>query len=105
MYDGPVPLSPFEPPGPASDPIVRCVGQRIADRRTAHVFAFVCRKVERIGREVGFPLAVIAATSDPERHATRLSVTRHAGWSPRTPAEWFMLFDDGLTLPGDLECR
>ncbi len=65
----------------------------------------MCPEVARIGREVGFPIAVIAATFDPERYAARLSATRHAGWSPRTQADWCMPFDDGLALPADLAYR
>ncbi len=70
--------------------------------RLARVAAFTCRETERIGRELGLPLAVIAATSDPERHAARLSATRHAGWSPRTYDDWCLPFDDGFATPQDL---
>ncbi len=79
------------PPSPASMPT----------RRVALVAAFVCRKTESIGREVGFPVAVIAATADPARHAARLTATWHAAWTPRD-ADWFMPFDEGLTIPSDV---
>ena len=60
----------------------------------AYVAAFVCAGTERIGREVGFPLAVIAATEDPARHATRLSMTRHAAWTPRGGGAAPIVLDD-----------
>lgn len=72
--------------GPSRNPIPGSGDPSDAGERPpplAHVSAFVCRELERIGREVGFPLAVRAATSDPGRHAARLSKAQHVGWSAR----------------------
>lgn len=71
----------------------------------AHVAAFVCAETERLARRVGFPLAVIAATSDPACHATRLSKTLHGAWAPQAFDAWPMPFDDGLALPSHLVYR
>ena len=93
-----------EPPRIAASPTV-CDGRSGAPAVTARVAAFVCPEVERIGREVGFPLAVIAATSDPDRHAAHLTATWHAGWSPRTREDWVMPFDFGMLLSEDVHYR
>ena len=71
----------------------------------AHVAAFVCAETERLARQVGFPLAVIAATGDPARHATRLSKTLHGAWAPQAFDAWPMPFDEGLALPSHLVYR
>ena len=99
MHDGPQRSTPTRSPHGS----VRDGGPDGPRRaRAAHVAAFVCPEIARVGREVGFPVAVIAATTDPDRYAARLSATRHAGWSPRDYDDWCMPFDDGLTLPADL---
>ena len=71
----------------------------------AYVAAFVCAETERLARRFGFPLAVIAATSDPARHATRLSKTLHGAWAPQAYDAWPMPFDEGLSLPSHLVYR
>lgn len=71
----------------------------------AYVAAFLCAGTERIGREVGFPLAVIAATADPDRHAKRLSVTRHAAWTPREGGADAIALDDASGLASEFAYR
>lgn len=103
-----------------------CPGPPIAasDPLTATVAAFVCAGTLRLGREVGFPVAVVAATVDPTRHAEHLGATFHAGWRPSEestsiafaaasdPSEFTyhqLPFErdwlDGLTLPRGVRLR
>jgi hypothetical protein len=65
-----------EAEGPPDPPIVD------PDPLTTTVAAFVCAGTVRLGSEVGFPVAVLAATGDPVRHAEHLGATFHAGWRP-----------------------
>ncbi|WP_237478663.1 hypothetical protein [Lichenibacterium dinghuense] len=46
----------------------------------AFLAAFVCAGTAKLGEEVGFPVAVVAAVADPARHATHLTETFHAAW-------------------------
>lgn len=69
------------------------------------VAAFVCRETERLGREVGFPVAVLAVTTDPGRHAARLSATLYGGCKPREYQDWPLCFDEGYAPPTDLAYR
>lgn len=48
--------------------------------QTAIVAAFRSGITEAISAAVGFPVAVLAATEDPSRHALRLTAARHAAW-------------------------
>ncbi len=89
---------PSAPPPPETFP-------RSPRQRWATVAAFVCPETERLGREAGFPVAVLAATADPELHAAWLSSTRYAAWSPRSYDSWPLPFDDGLATPRDLAYR
>ena len=94
------------------------------DPLTATVAAFVCAGTVRLGREVGFPIAVVAASSDPARHAEHLGATFHAAWRPNEgptpiafaaasdPSEFAyhqLAFDPdwlgGLTLPSGVRLR
>ena len=64
--------------------------------RQALIAAFVSPVTAAIGREVGLPVAVLAAIDDPERHAEWLSDRWHAAWTAREG--WFAPFDYGLNL-------
>ena len=68
--------------------------------RRALLAAFHCLHTERLGRLLGFPVAVIAVTSDPQAHAGHLERTWHGAW---TPCEgWCVPFDNGLTDPSEV---
>ena len=73
--------------------------------KVAWVAAWVCPETERIGRSVGFPVAVVAATGDPSRHAARLATTEYAAWSPREWRGWVLPFDGGEAYGPDLAYR
>ena len=74
-------------------------------RGQASIAAFVCRETEGLGREVGFPLAIISATAHVGRHAARLSATLYAGCMPREYRDWPLCFDEGYAPPSDLAYR
>ncbi len=82
-----------------------CGAGRRGRVRVALVVAFVCPEPQRLGNLLGFPLAVIAATSDPARHAARWSATWQGAWTSRDADEWFVAFDEGDAGPLDVAYR
>lgn len=73
--------------------------------RIASVAAFVCDETERLGREVGFPVAVVAATADPARHAAWLAATLYGACTPREGEGHAFPFGEGEVPPRDLRYR
>lgn len=59
--------------------------------RQALIAAFRSGITEAISATVGFPVAVLAATDDPWRHAERLTASRHAAWLASDGASPFRL--------------
>ncbi len=78
----------LSPPSPGSG---RARGRRRPT--TAVVAAFTSPDTDRIGREVGFPVAVLAVVDDPAAHADALSRTWHGCWSASSGEDWFLPFD------------
>ena len=57
------------------------------------VAAFTCRGLERLSRTVGFPVAVVAAVTDPDRHLQHLRDLWYASGVPMDYDQWCMPFD------------
>ena len=66
--------------------------------RVARLAAFRSPETERIGREIGIPLAVLRIVDDPVHHARAMSETWHACWRASDDG-WFMPFDYGYAWP------
>ncbi len=73
-------------PGPMVLPLARPAG------RFARLAAFRSAETDRLGRAIGFPIAVLRIVDDPAREAVMLSETWHACWRPSENG-WFMPFD------------
>ena len=91
----------------------------LSGRRSGHsmrpviVAAFRSGVTDAISASVGFPVAVLAATEDPSRHASRLTASRHAAWlasGGTSPFRWgphrledaaytVMRMDEGEPIP------
>ena len=67
----------------------------LREPRLARLAAFRSPETDRLGRTIGFPVAVIAIVDDVERHAAMLSETWHACWRA-SDRGWFMPFDYDL---------
>ena len=70
------------------------------ERASVLVAAFASPETERLGRRLGFPVAVVAATGDPTGHMRLLTESWHAAWT--TCQGWFQPFDCGVPDPGDV---
>ena len=57
------------------------------------VAAFSCRGLDDLSRELGFPVAVVAAVTDTDRHRERLRDLWYASGVPMGHEDWFMPFD------------
>ena len=60
---------------------------------TMRVAAFTCEGLESLSRDLGFPVAVVAAVTDVESHARRLRDTWYAAGVPKTWEAWCSPFD------------
>lgn len=80
------------------DPTATPPGSRGLSRRPGtgsllHLAAFASPLTERVGRGLGFPVAVIDVVADPSAHAARLGGELHAGWIPGHGTDAFDLDD------------
>ncbi|RYB04323.1 hypothetical protein [Lichenibacterium ramalinae] len=57
------------------------------------IAAFSCRGLEVLSRRLGFPVAVVAAVPDPERHRERLRDLWYASGAPMGYGDWVLPFD------------
>ena len=64
--------------------------------------AFRCIETDRLARELGFPVAVVAAVRDPAAHARWLSDRWHGALRPRG-ADWSLPFDTHEAHPWTVE--
>ncbi len=64
------------------------------EARRAFLAAFRSRETDRLGRDFGFPVAVLDVVDDPVKHAAALSRRWHACWAAQE--DWFQPFDNGL---------
>ena len=64
------------------------------------VAAFRCGETDRLGRELGFPVAVAAAVDDPAAHARRMSERWHGALRPRR--DWYLPFDSWEVRPREV---
>ena len=68
--------------------------RRRTEAMEATLAAFASPDTDKLGRALGFPVAVLAVTGDAALHAQRLSETWHACWTA-SDGEWFLPFDFG----------
>ena len=61
--------------------------------QTVRIAAFGCEGVEDLSRELGFPVAVVAAVESVDAHARRLQDLWYASGTPKAWEEWCLPFD------------
>ena len=76
-------------------PLASSVPSRRRGGTTAMLAAFVSAETNRLGRELGFDVAVIDVIDEPADHARTLSRTWHGCWRPTDSEGWYLPFDFG----------
>lgn len=79
---------------PSPNVAIRSIPPGWANQRDAlRIAAFSCRGLEDLSRELGFPVAVVAAVPDTDHHRFRLRDLWYASGVPMGYSEWCAPFD------------